>query len=88
MKLILSSTGNPDHGQNPFLPVFGCEDNFTATVSSFSEATTECLAFIKRNNLGSGNWSGGEIFNDENNLIARIAYNGKVIEKDHPYFSL
>lgn len=88
MKLTLSSAGNPDHGQNPFQPVFGSEDNYTTTVSSFVEATKECLAFIQRNNLGGGNWSGGEIFNNENNLIARVAYNGTIIEKESPYFSL
>ncbi len=81
MKLTLSSAGNPDHGQNPFLPVFGSENNYITTVSSFTEATKECLAFIQRNGLGGGNWTGGNIFNDENKLIARVAYNGTIVEK-------
>lgn len=88
MKLILSSTGNPDHGQNPFLPVFGCEDNYTAVVSSFTDATKQCREFIQRNNLGGGNWSGGDLYDDSGNLIARVAYNGTIIEKDSPYFSM
>lgn len=87
MILTLSSIGNPDHGQNPFLPMFGCEDNSTITVSSYNEAAEICLSYIKRNELGSGNWSGGEVYDDEGNLVALIAYNGKIIREDSPYFS-
>jgi len=88
MILTLSSAGNPDHGQNPYEQMFGCEDNYTTIVNSFDEATEQCRNFIEKNGLGNGNWSGGKIFDDDNNLIAKVAYNGKVINKDSPYFSL
>ena len=82
MMLTLASVGNPDYDQNPFQKLFGCEPDCTITVHSLEEASRKCLEFIKRNNLGRGNWSGGDVFDDEKNLIAKIEYTGWVIEKE------
>ncbi len=61
--------------KNPNDPMFGCEDDYTTTVHSFEEASKECRGFIQRNELGNGNWSGGDIY-ENNKYIAEIAYNG------------
>ena len=48
-------------------------------VDSIEDAVRKCLDFISENDLGSGNWTGGAIYlNGE--LIARVAYNGKIID--------
>ena len=79
MKLILSSVGNPDHNQNPNKSMFGCEPNKEITVSSFKEASEKSRAFINKNGLGAGNWSGGDVIDEETgNIIARVSYNGRV----------
>ena len=36
--------------------------------------------FIQENNLGGGNWTGGQVYNDKGEWVARISYNGRVWE--------
>ena len=80
MKVILSSIGNPDQGQDPTQPLFGCEPCKTLPVSSFKEARDLCIKFISDNNLGSGNWNGGQILDDNEKVIAFVSCNGRVWE--------
>jgi hypothetical protein len=80
MKVKLSSVGNPDFGQNPNQPMYGCEKNKTVKITSFKEAKEICMKFIKDNDLGGGNWNGGQIMNDEGVIIAHVSYNGRVWE--------
>ena len=80
MEVILASCGNPDHFQDPEQPMYGCESNHRVIVNSLEEASVECKKFIKTNELGGGNWAGGDVY--ENNIhIAKIAYNGRIITK-------
>ncbi len=79
MKVKLHSVGNPDFGQNPNQPLYGCR-NKTVKVQSLSEARQKCLDYINENDLGGGNWSGGEVINDQGEVIAYISYNGRVWE--------
>ncbi len=80
MKVKLSSVGNPDFGQNPNQRLYGSEKNKVVTVTSFKEASDVCRDFIDNNDLGSGNWSGGEILDENNKIIAHVSYNGRVWE--------
>ena len=82
MKVTLKSVGNPDFGQNPNLPMYGAKKNSVVTVTSFKEASEICIKFIEDNDLGSGNWSGGEILDDNKKIIASVSYNGRVWEGD------
>ena len=79
MEVMLASCGNPDHFQNPELPMYGCEDDCKITVKSLDEASVECRKYIERNELGSGNWAGGDVLED-NKRIAQIGYNGRIID--------
>ena len=58
----------------------GCEEDHFITVNSLEEASLECRKFIKRNYLGGGNWAGGTAY-ENNQCIAEIAYNGRIIPK-------
>ena len=82
LKVTLKSVGNPDFRQDPTRPMYGCERNQTVEVKSFAEASLVCREFIDRNDLGSGNWAGGDVFDDSGKLIARVSYNGKLWEPD------
>lgn len=80
MKVKLASIGNPDFGQDPDKPMYGCEPNKMVKVKTFKEASEACVKFIMDNDLGSGNWFGGEIYDDNNKVIAHVSYNGRVWE--------
>jgi hypothetical protein len=49
-------------------------------VSSFEKASEVCKNFIEKFDLGSGNWTGGQIGNNEGLIIAHVSYNGRVWE--------
>ncbi len=80
LKVTLASVGNPDFNQNPNQPMWGCEKNKTVKVESFKEASEACTKFIGDNDLGSGNWAGGQITDDSGKVIAHVSYNGRVWE--------
>jgi len=77
MKLSLASSGNPDYGQDPTQPFHGCNEDTLIEVNTFKEASILCRQYISENNLGSGNWAGGEIFEGAK-VIAQVSYNGRV----------
>jgi hypothetical protein len=52
------------------------------TVSSFAEASAACRAYIVKYQLGGGNWSGGRVYDDQGQQIARVSYNGRVWAMD------
>jgi len=82
MLVRLASIGNPDFGQDPNKPMYGCEKGKLVKVATFKEASEKCRKFIDDNDLGGGNWFGGEIYNDDdkNTVIAHVSYNGRVWE--------
>ena len=73
----LKSVGNPDFRQDPNAPLFGCESDKKKVISSLWEASEAVGKFILDNDLGAGNWAGGDVFNKEGKVIARISYNGR-----------
>ena len=77
MKVLLKSVPNPDlvggywtHGKRP-RPIW-------VNVRDLTEARERCINFITSNELGGGNWSGGEVKNDAGQAIAKVSYNGRV----------
>lgn len=79
MQVRLESRGNPDFGQNPDEPVWGAVDQ-TVEVSSLKEASAVCLKYCDDNDLGGGNWTGGQITED-GKAIGYVSYNGRVWDK-------
>jgi len=73
----LASVGNPDFRQDPNSPLFGCDANSRVPVKTLFEASEACGRFILGNDLGSGNWVGGEVTDAEGKVIAKISYNGR-----------
>ena len=76
MKLLLASVGNPDYGQDPEKRFPGCANDQLIEVNTLKEASITCRQYIEENELRGGNWSGGQVYQN-NKLIAEIAYNGK-----------
>lgn len=78
MRVQLASVGNPDFRQDPDKPLFGCESDKLIAVTTFRQAREACMQFISDNELGSGNWSGGKITDENENTIAYVSFNGRV----------
>jgi hypothetical protein len=47
-------------------------------VKDLKEASEICQKYISYFNLGSRNWIGGLVIDDNNYVVARISYNGRV----------
>ena len=51
-------------------------------VATLKDARSACMEFIATNDLGSGNWFGGEIYDINGMQVARVSYNGRVWDMD------
>lgn len=78
LTMTLSSRGNPDHGQDPDAPLWGCPGDAVVAVESMAQASELARAYIQENELGGGSWNGGAVFDASGAKIARVAYNGRV----------
>jgi hypothetical protein len=83
MKVKLSHARNPDIGGYWEEPIDPAKAKWVH-VDTFKQASEVCRAFIARNFLGCGNWTGGQIRNDANRTIAYVSYNGRVWD-EYPF---
>ena len=72
LTLHLASAGNPDFGQ--YAPISPPLD---VPVKSLKDATKKCHEYIRKWNLGGGNWVGGLVKRD-GVPYAKISYNLRV----------
>ena len=77
MIVLLASRGNPDVGQDPNRSLPGVRA-YRAEVPTLQEASEACRSYIKRHNLGGGNWFGGQVYDATGTWIASVSYNGRV----------
>lgn len=82
--VILDNCGNIDHNQDPNSSIYGTKSNAVKCVD-FKHASNLCRMYIKKYNLGVGNWAenAGIILDDKQQPIARVSYNGKVWDKNN-----
>jgi len=85
MKVLLACKPNPD------IDMPGCKGYWTrgkrprpmwVAVKDVAEARERCINFIACNDLGGGNWTGGEIRDENNKPVAYVSYNGRVWKDD------
>jgi hypothetical protein len=81
MRVSLKSVGNPDYRQDPDKPLYGVDFEGWIDCSSKEDASIKCQDYINRNELGGGNWAGGEIIEDNGVVIGKVAYNGRIFDK-------
>jgi hypothetical protein len=76
MKVKLSHAPNPDLRGGYWQ---GCTKpkRQTVEVKDFAEASRVCRQYIEENDLGGGNWTGGQVCEGAKQ-IARISYNGRI----------
>lgn len=58
-------------------------ENVYFAVDTLEEASKVCRRYIEYFNLGSGNWTGGNVVDETGRFVARISFNGRIwFEKD------
>lgn len=81
-QVYLKSCGNIDYGQSPFMEVAPSQLVDSDTIQGCQEAVCE---YIDDNDLGSGNWCGGQVYEEGVGYIGRVAYNGRFFSNDTEY---
>lgn len=78
-RIMLAACGNPDHGENPYINVV--KGNLVEPGFAFGNSIDEVVGiaqhYIEDNDLGAGNWKGGDIYLG-NVLVGHMSYNGRV----------
>lgn len=77
--VILKADPNPDY-QAPDPRATIKTVKVRLPVKSFASASKVCRNFIEKYDLGSGNWTGGQIGDIDGKIIAHVSYNGRVWE--------
>ena len=86
-KVILSALGNLDHNENPFSNIVNGKIIKPRIVKRPTiEACLKAVCqYIDKNDLGAGNWTGGKIYNENDEYVGRVSYNGKFWDKETEY---
>jgi hypothetical protein len=79
LTVTLKADPNPDYSGDDWR-AYVKKSERKVKVSSLHEASVVCGKFIDKNDLGSGNWTGGRIFDETGKQIAHVSYNGRVWE--------
>lgn len=85
--VTLSACGNIDHGENPYINVVNgarIKANRVAC-ESIEECQKAVCKYIDDNLLGGGNWTGGRVFKD-GEQVGYISYNGRYWDKESEYY--
>jgi hypothetical protein len=80
LKIRLASCGNPDFGQDPSNPLYGCEPNRWQQVKDLKEARDIFCAYVSDNQLGAGNigFRCGQVVDEKGREVACISPNARV----------
>jgi hypothetical protein len=77
MKIRLEAKPNPDYeGTGDRRGYVNVKTKFIRC-RNFKEASAICAQFCDDNNLGGGNWTGGQIF-ENGKQVAHVSYNGRI----------
>lgn len=74
LRVLLKACPNPDHGQYGSMGIPAVK----VPVANLEEAVKKCREFLEEENLGGGNWAGGDVFDAKDKKIAYISFNGRV----------
>jgi len=79
-QVTLSHAKNPDIAGG-YWNEAPTEGRAKVAAATMQEAASLCRAFIERNSLGGGNWTGGKVYQGKKQ-VARVSYNGRVWAMD------
>lgn len=78
MKVTLSHARNPDISGGYWDKPIDAAKPRSIPCDSFADAAYVARRYITRNNLGGGNWTGGQITDEFGKTVARVSFNGRV----------
>lgn len=85
-KVFLANRGNIDHRQDPNKFIFGTESDIYIEIEHPIDASEIVRQYIQNNDLGGGSFVGGQIVNEDDEMVGYISYNGRLWDKTSPYF--
>ena len=77
--VVLSAAPNPDYEERMWEGSVSIPPQ-KQVVADLREASNAVRKFILSNNLGGGNWTGGQVYDDVGRQVALISYNGRAWE--------
>lgn len=85
--VTLSACGNIDHDENPYNNIVNGTAVVTeiVNVNSIEGCQAAVREYIERNDLGAGNWTGGQVYEGDK-LIGNISYNSRFWENGGKYY--
>lgn len=81
LQVELKASPNPDYDRPEHQATVRIKA-FRQSVDSFSDASRAVRRFINTNDLGSGNFTGGRLFDEAGKVVGRVSYNGRVWAQD------
>lgn len=82
--VVLNSVGNPDKRQDHTKSLPGVSTQFK-TVETYKEASDAVQKYNDDNDIGAGNYDGGEIISPAGEILAIVSYNGRVWDGPYGY---
>lgn len=79
--VTLTSVGDPVYKQNPYTPLFGVPQK-RICAASIEECQNIVRDYIDEYNLGAGNWTGGDVYDELGHILGYISYNGRYWPKE------
>ena len=76
LTVTVEAVGNPDYSFNDYRRNVTIKEK-TIQINTITEASKICRDFINEHELGGGNWSGGKILSN-GEQIGRVSYNGRI----------
>lgn len=82
-EVYLSNRGK-DFRQNQNRRLPGTPADHWSAAVSLDHAAALCRAYIETFDLGGGNWTGGQVRDASGAIVARVSYNGRILEENGP----
>ncbi|PPC99602.1 MAG: hypothetical protein CTY35_03425 [Methylotenera sp.] len=82
MQVLLAHANNPDIEEGYWETPEDPPAAVLVNCRSFEHASLICREYIVRNGLGAGNWTGGNVF-ENNEQIGYVSYNGRTWDMNH-----
>lgn len=86
-EVTLQAIGNPDYHEYDYRSDMSHINPIRVKCNSIEECQKKVQEFIDLHKLGGGNWSGGEVFKN-NEFIGYISYNTRFWDKNSEDFKI
>jgi hypothetical protein len=86
-KVFLANRGNISYGQDPNKSIYGTQSDFHIEIEHPIDAPTVVRQYIVNFDLGASSFVGGQIINENEEMVGYVSYNGRLWDKTSEYFN-